>query len=103
MVLIFPKENNVDHLSMHLDVADSTTLPYGWNRYAQFGLAVINQIHDKFTIRKDAQHQLNARESDWGLTSFIPLGELYDLARGYFVNDTCIVEADVTVCRVIDY
>ncbi|KAG6427243.1 hypothetical protein SASPL_111485 [Salvia splendens] len=51
-ILTFPKGNNVDHLSMYLDVADSSALPYGWSRYAQFGLSVINQIHSKFTIRK---------------------------------------------------
>lgn len=37
---------------MYLDVADSSTLPYGWSRYAQFSLAVLNQIHNKFTVRK---------------------------------------------------
>ncbi|XP_057990811.1 ubiquitin C-terminal hydrolase 12-like isoform X3 [Hevea brasiliensis] len=102
-ILIFPKGNNVDHLSMYLDVADSATLPYGWSRYAQFSLSVVNQIHKKYSIRKDTQHQFNARESDWGFTSFMPLGELYDPGRGYLVNDTCIIEADVTVRRVIDY
>ncbi|CAI9091428.1 OLC1v1026461C1 [Oldenlandia corymbosa var. corymbosa] len=102
-VLIFPKGNNVDHLSMYLDVADSTTLPYGWSRYAQFSLAVANQIHGKYTVRKDTQHQFNARESDWGFTSFMPLSELYDPSRGYLVNDTCIVEADVAVRRVSEY
>ncbi|KAI8006041.1 Ubiquitin carboxyl-terminal hydrolase 12 [Camellia lanceoleosa] len=102
-VLIFPKGNNVDHLSMYLDVADSATLPYGWSRYAQFSLAVVNQIHNKFTVRKDTQHQFNARESDWGFTSFMPLSELYDPSRGYLVNDTVVVEADVAVRRVTDY
>ncbi|KAI3783642.1 hypothetical protein L1987_42728 [Smallanthus sonchifolius] len=102
-VLIFPKGNNVDHLSMYLDVADSTTLPYGWSRYAQFSLAVVNQIHSKLTMRKDTQHQFNARESDWGFTSFMPLGELYEPTRGYLLNDTCIVEADVAVRKVVDY
>ncbi|XP_059435347.1 ubiquitin C-terminal hydrolase 12-like isoform X3 [Corylus avellana] len=102
-ILIFPKGNNVDHLSMYLDVADSTALPYGWSRYAQFSLSVINQIHNKYSIRKETQHQFNARESDWGFTSFMPLGELYDPGRGYLVNDTCIVEADVAVRRVVDY
>nr|DAD47220.1 TPA_asm: hypothetical protein HUJ06_017157 [Nelumbo nucifera] len=102
-VLIFPKGNNVDHLSMYLDVADSASLPYGWSRYAQFSLAVINQIHNKYTVRKDTQHQFNARESDWGFTSFMPLSELYDPSRGYLVNDTCIVEAEVAVRRVVDY
>ncbi|XP_042511236.1 ubiquitin C-terminal hydrolase 12 isoform X1 [Macadamia integrifolia] len=102
-VLIFPKGNNVDHLSMYLDVADSVNLPYGWSRYAQFSLAVINQIHNKYTVRKDTQHQFNARESDWGFTSFMPLSELYDPGRGYLVNDTVIVEAEVAVRRVVDY
>ncbi|XP_058105758.1 ubiquitin C-terminal hydrolase 12 isoform X4 [Magnolia sinica] len=102
-VLIFPKGNNVDQLSMYLDVADSASLPYGWSRYAQFSLAVINQIHNKYSVRKDTQHQFNARESDWGFTSFMPLSELYDPSRGYLVNDTCIVEAEVAVRRVVDY
>nr|GEV65643.1 reverse transcriptase domain-containing protein [Tanacetum cinerariifolium] len=52
-VLIFPKGNNLDHLSMYLDVADPTALPYGWSRYAQFNLAVVNQIHNKFTGKDD--------------------------------------------------
>ncbi|CAN6465077.1 unnamed protein product [Victoria cruziana] len=102
-ILIFPKGNNVDHLSMYLDVADSATLPYGWSRYAQFSLAVINQIHSKYSIRKDTQHQFNARESDWGFTSFMPLSELYDPGKGFLVNDTCVVEAEVAVRKVVDY
>ncbi|KAG5549832.1 hypothetical protein RHGRI_014966 [Rhododendron griersonianum] len=102
-VLIFPKGNNVEHLSMYLDVADSATLPYGWSRYAQFSLAVTNHHTAKFTVRKDTQHQFNARESDWGFTSFMPLSELYDPTRGYLVNDTVVVEADVAVRKVVDY
>jgi NADH:ubiquinone oxidoreductase subunit len=51
-VLIFPKGNNVENLSMYLDVADSGNLPYGWSRYAHFSLAIVNQIHQKFTTRK---------------------------------------------------
>ncbi|XP_030531793.1 ubiquitin C-terminal hydrolase 12-like isoform X2 [Rhodamnia argentea] len=102
-ILIFPKGNNVDHLSMYLDVADAATLPYGWSRYAHFSLAVVNQINNKYTIRKDTQHQFNVRESDWGFTSFMPLGELYDPGRGYMVNDTVFVEAEVAVRKILDY
>lgn len=51
-MLIFPKGNNVDYLSMYLDVADSSTLPYGWSRFAQFSLTVVNQVLNKFTIKK---------------------------------------------------
>lgn len=51
-ILVFPKGNNVEHLSMYLDVADSANLPYGWSRYAQFSLAIINQVQNKYSVRK---------------------------------------------------
>ncbi|KAF8398034.1 hypothetical protein HHK36_016960 [Tetracentron sinense] len=102
-VLIFPKGNKVDHLSMYLDVADSANLPNGWSRYAHFSLAVVNQINNKYTVRNDTQHHFNAREGDWGFKSFIPLSELYDPGRGYLVYDTCIVEAKVAVLRIVNY
>ncbi|XP_060186405.1 ubiquitin C-terminal hydrolase 13-like isoform X3 [Lycium barbarum] len=54
-------------------------------------------------VMVDTQHQFNARESDWGFTSFMPLSELYDPSRGYLMDDTVIVEADVAVRRVVDY
>ncbi|KAH0891231.1 hypothetical protein HID58_053660 [Brassica napus] len=102
-VLIFPKGNNVDHLAMYLDVADAASLPYGWCRYSHFGLTVVNQINNRYSVRKETQHQFNARESDWGFTSFMPLGELYDPTRGYLVNDTVLIEAEVSVRKVLDY
>ncbi|KAI5435678.1 hypothetical protein KIW84_022194 [Lathyrus oleraceus] len=71
--------------------------------YAQFSLAIVNQVHNKFYVRKDTQHQFNARESDWGFTSFMPLGELYDPGRGYLVNDTLIIEVEVLVRKIVDY
>lgn len=43
---------------MYLDVADAATLPYGWSRYAQFSLAVINRIHNKLTVRKGQRSYL---------------------------------------------
>ncbi|CAK9866222.1 unnamed protein product [Sphagnum jensenii] len=102
-VLLFPKGNNVDHLSIYLDVADSASLPYGWNRFAHFSLAIVNQYDHKLTVKKDTQHQFNARESDWGFTSFMALQEFYDPTRGFLVNDTLVLEADVSVRKVVDY
>ncbi|KAA3481509.1 ubiquitin carboxyl-terminal hydrolase 13-like isoform X3 [Gossypium australe] len=58
---------------------------------------------DSSLFSADTQHQFNVRESDWGFTSFMPLGELYDPSRGFLVNDTCVVEADVAVRKVADY
>jgi len=47
----------------------------------------------------DTQHQFNEQESDWGFTSFIRLGKLHDPRRGYLMNDTLVVEVEVT-CNV---
>ncbi|KAL8152397.1 hypothetical protein V2J09_010157 [Rumex salicifolius] len=102
-ILIFPKGNNVDYLSMYLDVAEATTLPYGWSRFAAFSVAVINHLHHKYSVRRETQHQFNARESDWGFTSFMPLSELYDPAKGYLHNDTLVIEAEVAVRKVMDF
>ncbi|GJN17517.1 hypothetical protein PR202_gb04593 [Eleusine coracana subsp. coracana] len=95
-VLVFPRGNNADNLSMYLDVADANMLPPGWSRYAQFSLAVVNQL-DKAT------HHFHARESDWGFTTFMPLMDLYDSSKGYIVDDKCIIEAEVAVRRIVDY
>lgn len=55
-------------------------------------------VNDIFVVdHADTQHQFNSRENDWGFTSFMSLGELYDPSRGYLVNDTCVVEAEVAI------
>ncbi|KAK3162072.1 hypothetical protein QOZ80_1BG0084980 [Eleusine coracana subsp. coracana] len=102
-VLVFPRGNNADNLSMYLDVADANMLPPGWSRYAQFSLAVVNQLDSKSSIRKEATHHFHARESDWGFTTFMPLMDLYDSSKGYIVDDKCIIEAEVAVRRIVDY
>ncbi|KAF3659745.1 Ubiquitin carboxyl-terminal hydrolase 12 [Capsicum annuum] len=102
-ILIFPDGNNVDDLSMYLDAADSATLPYGWSRYSQFSLSVVDQIQNTYSIRRETQHLFNARDSDWGFTSFMPLAELYDQKRGYLVDGMCIIQAEVSVGKLVGY
>ncbi|KAE9447959.1 hypothetical protein C3L33_20142, partial [Rhododendron williamsianum] len=101
-VLMFPKGNAVEHLSMYLDVADSATLPHGWSRHAQFSLAVVDQRINKFSVRRDTVHKFSAGVSDWGFTSFLPLVELNDPVRGFLVNDTVILEIAVTILNSHD-
>jgi len=64
-VLVFPRGNNTDHLSMYLDVADSHLLPPGWSRYAQFSLAVVNQLDSKMSIRKGISCYLSLARPDY--------------------------------------
>ena len=51
-ILLFPGGNNVQQLSVYLDVADSATLPQGWSRQAHFTLTVQNQKdHTKSVVK----------------------------------------------------
>ncbi|KAI7979572.1 Ubiquitin carboxyl-terminal hydrolase 12 [Camellia lanceoleosa] len=92
----FPKGNNTNHLSIYLDVPDPAVLPSGRSRYAQFSLAVIDQIHNQNTVRKGKQHEFSSEESDSGFTSFMTLSELHDPSKVFLDNNSGDVEADIT-------
>lgn len=96
-VLIYPRGNNTNHLSVYLDVPDSSELPYGWSTYAQFSLTLVNQINHSKSITKDTVHVFSIHESEFGFHSLAPLILLCDQRNGFIVNDTCIIEAEVGV------
>ncbi|XP_017648985.1 MATH domain and coiled-coil domain-containing protein At3g58270-like isoform X1 [Gossypium arboreum] len=101
--IIYPKGDAVDHLSIYLGVADSSTLPAGWIRYAHFGLAVIDQFDRELSITGVTTHVFNVNADNWGFPSFLPLTELRNPERGYLVNDACLVEAYVFTDRSIGF
>ncbi|KAG5549828.1 hypothetical protein RHGRI_014965 [Rhododendron griersonianum] len=104
-LLVFPKgcNKNTKHLSVYLEVPNLVKLPYGWSRYARFSISVVNQIHNEDTKDEHTEHKSNAerkfdaKESNWGFTSFLPLIELNDPDKGFLVNDTIVLEASVTI------
>ncbi|KAJ1432889.1 TRAF-like [Sesbania bispinosa] len=97
-IILFPKGNNANSLSIYLDAGDLANLPKNWSRVTDFKLALINQLLPKTrTIRKETDHEFNAREPDWGYKEFIPLDELRGF--GFIVNDTCIIEAEICVIK----
>lgn len=50
-VILLPRGNDSDYLSIYLDVANSTSLPHGWSVSASSRLSVVNQINSKITIQ----------------------------------------------------
>ncbi|KAM7270635.1 hypothetical protein ACFE04_029849 [Oxalis oulophora] len=97
-IVIYPKGNKVDCLSMYLDVCDSNTLPLGWSIDANFNLAVVNQINDNESIMHDtAAAHFHAGACTQGYTSFMPLATLNDPDGGYIVNDALVIEAEIVV------
>ncbi|OMO53557.1 TRAF-like family protein [Corchorus olitorius] len=94
-VLVFPKGNKVDHLSIYLAVADAATLPPGWTRFAHFRFTVKNQFGRKHSIFRDAWQEFNEKDPEWGFIEFIPLSELHDPNGGFLLNDACLILVEV--------
>jgi hypothetical protein len=95
---MFPKGNNdTQHLSVYLDVANSRELPSNWSCHATFKLVIKSHFDNKHDDIKYANHTFNAQESDWGFTQFMPLSDLHDQAKGFMVNDQVVVHASISV------
>ncbi|CAN1133795.1 Ubiquitin C-terminal hydrolase 13 [Linum perenne] len=95
-VLVYPKGNKVDYLSVYLDFVDPKMMPDGWSVPADFSFTLVDQLGGTSSVKKiiSTTHSFTAREDDWGFTSFIPIIDLSQ--KGYIVNDTLIIEAEVT-------
>ncbi|GLT60081.1 hypothetical protein SLA2020_328650 [Shorea laevis] len=97
--IVVSSKDNVDHLSIYLQAVDSLTLPSGWSRNTKFSLIVINQIDNESSVRIATTRvcKFDAQKPIRGLSRFISREALHDLEKGYLVEDTCIIEADVTM------
>ncbi|CAA2992846.1 MATH domain and coiled-coil domain-containing At3g58360-like isoform X1 [Olea europaea subsp. europaea] len=96
-LLLFPKGNRVEYLSVYLGVPDSDSLPEGWTRTAKYSIELINQMDSTKTIKKEIIHQFSAQESYCGFTSFFPLNKLHERNSGYLVNGGCEIEVEIHV------
>ncbi|CAN0905529.1 Ubiquitin C-terminal hydrolase 12 [Linum grandiflorum] len=93
-VLVFPKGNNVNDLSVYLDFADKDSMPSGWSVSADFILTLVGQLTGSSCLQMSATNKFEKDKSDWGFTSFVPIGDLSE--KGYLVNDTLIIQAKVS-------
>ena len=104
-LLVFPKGNNCDFLSLYLDFSDSRRLTSNWSCCAQFALIVVNPNDETIAIHKEAKHRFNPDESDWGFTQFVKLSTLYNETKtpnkDFIVDDTLVIIAVVRIVKDI--
>nr|XP_011461079.1 PREDICTED: uncharacterized protein LOC105350540 [Fragaria vesca subsp. vesca] len=96
-ILVYPKGNKEDYLSVYLDIPSTRAFPLGWSKYAKFSLTLVNQLQRSKSITKEIVHVFKDCERDCGFKSLVPLSQFYDYINGYLVNDICIIEAKVAV------
>ncbi|XP_024023544.1 uncharacterized protein LOC21407845 [Morus notabilis] len=105
-LVIYPNGNkcrNVrEYISLYLAMAEADSLQTGWEVYAVFRLFILNQNNDNYMVLQDVEgkeRRFHRMKLEWGFDQFISLKVLNDSANGFLVDDTCVLGAEVFVCK----
>ncbi|XP_061351811.1 MATH domain and coiled-coil domain-containing protein At3g58210-like [Gastrolobium bilobum] len=96
-ILIFPKGFPGDYLSICLEAVCNPKMLSDWSKFARFKFAIINQLNGTMTITKETESQFNGKLTRWGF--LLPLLQFNDPRKGFIVNDTCIIESELSVSK----
>ncbi|KAJ6350700.1 hypothetical protein OIU78_006775 [Salix suchowensis] len=95
------KSKNVkEHISLYLAMADTSSLPLGWEIHVIFRLFLLDQNKDSYlVIQAGKERRFHGLKLEWGFDEFIQLSTFNDSRYGFLVEDTCVLGAEVFVCR----
>ncbi|KAK9003167.1 hypothetical protein V6N11_060734 [Hibiscus sabdariffa] len=98
-IQLFPKgrrHGSGTHISIYLALVDSDTLQDGSKILAEFTLRMKDQQQSRHIAGK-VSHWFSESSKESGWENFVSLAYFYHTSSGCLVNDTCTVEAEVTV------
>ncbi|XP_059653033.1 uncharacterized protein LOC132300102 isoform X2 [Cornus florida] len=100
-VLLYPRGNGEGKgkwLSLFLKVADSEKLTP--KLYAKYKLRIRDQVNDKH-YEWEASVWFCAMNRSFGYGFFMSLSNLNDKSKGFIMNDTVIIEAEISMLSVV--
>ncbi|OMO52289.1 Integrase, catalytic core [Corchorus capsularis] len=102
----YPKGNNKsggdDHISLYLKIAETSTLPYGWEVLAEFEFFIFDQLRDTYlTIQEAEVRRFQKTKTEWGITRLLSLDIFKDISYGYLLDDCCVFGVEVVVIKHI--
>ncbi|CAH9124023.1 unnamed protein product [Cuscuta epithymum] len=93
-----PKGNSKKQLNLYLLMVDSCRLPTNSSIETKYSLALINQIDNNKTIKKEREQGYKfSQGNNFGCSSFIPLKRFLHKSEGYLVDDMCLFEVELSV------
>ncbi|KAG6419885.1 hypothetical protein SASPL_116397 [Salvia splendens] len=100
-LIIYPNGYNgeCNSLSVHFSIADSDSLPVGWEVNAVFAFFIHNQIKDNYVCFRGVTRRFNAVIQRWGFSKLISKETLMNPTNGYVVGDNCVFGAEVLVIK----
>ncbi|KAJ6689874.1 hypothetical protein OIU85_006195 [Salix viminalis] len=94
------KSKNVkEHISLYLAMADTSSLPLGWEVHVIFRLFLLDQNKDSYLVIQGKERRFHGLKLEWGFDEFIQRSTFNDSRYGFLVEDTCVLGAEVFVCR----
>ncbi|KAJ0773648.1 putative ubiquitinyl hydrolase 1 [Helianthus annuus] len=96
-----PKVGKGTHLSIYLGVHDAALLPDGWKVYAKYKIRVKCQGTGSDIQHGTTNGWFNNAADSWGFPSFMPLSQLMDFENDFLLDDTLIVEVEVSVMGML--
>ncbi|KAG5526279.1 hypothetical protein RHGRI_032530 [Rhododendron griersonianum] len=94
------KRNVTDHISLYLGIADTKTLPPGWEVNVSFKLFAFDHIRDRYLTIQDGEIQrFHWMKTQWGIDKFLPLDTFNDATNGYLLDDCCVFGTEVFVLK----
>ncbi|GMN71933.1 hypothetical protein TIFTF001_055982 [Ficus carica] len=89
-----------DHISIYLELVETSSHPAGWEVNAIFSFFVFDQVRDKYVGPQDARvRRFHCVKTQWGIEKFIDLKAFNNPSNGYLVNDTCSFGVEVFVVK----
>ncbi|XP_047309379.1 uncharacterized protein LOC124912775 [Impatiens glandulifera] len=90
------KKGGDGHISIYIQLVDTSSLPNGWTVTAVINLFVFDQFRAKYyTVPDYSVVRFSALNLEWGITRFVELEVFNDFSNGYLVGDNCVFGADV--------
>nr|XP_023875700.1 uncharacterized protein LOC111988161 [Quercus suber] len=94
-ILVYPKGNsNGKAKAISVYLCSCNCLVSDLKYFAEFKLRIRDQIN-KNHVENTAKHWFSKSLKDWGFSQFLLLENLNDASKGFLVNDTLIVEAEI--------
>ncbi|XP_021807959.1 MATH domain and coiled-coil domain-containing protein At3g58220-like [Prunus avium] len=96
------KKNVEDHISVYLKMAEANSLQTGWEVSVDFRLFLLDQNKGIYLVVQDANMNkmcLHGAMLQVGFDRVIPLKAFSVASNGYLIDDTCVLGAEVFVCK----
>ncbi|XP_059651082.1 MATH domain and coiled-coil domain-containing protein At2g01790-like [Cornus florida] len=94
------EQSDGQSLSLYLAVAECEKLPPNWKLYIKYKLRVKDQVNSRH-YEREAHCCFHASDYSWGFKNFMFLSNLNDLSKGFLLNDSIMVEAEILALSVI--